>query len=294
MASQPTKTALEHFDASAEIYEAASGGCTREVAEKVVAKHLLPSIVASTGGPSSAVILDNASGPGVATDVLLAQLSEALGTGAALPEVHLADGSAGMLEQARQRFGGRAGVHVVAGSQPGEELAFADGAFTHSITNLGLLFFTDPVAGAKQLYRTLRPGGVAVVTGWEDLGYPAVIQAVQRAVRPDCALFKPPIQEVWFRPGHTEEVLREAGFESVEMSSEIVHWGALEREVVAARVFEPFGLNPFEGWSQEEMEKARAELMRVLDSVAKTYKRSDGREYVGIEMKASVAVCRKK
>ncbi|KAK4041085.1 hypothetical protein C8A01DRAFT_34930 [Parachaetomium inaequale] len=78
--------------------------------------------------------------------------------------------------------------HLTCHVLPGEHLAaFADDTFTHRITNLGIHFYADSLAGAREIHRTLRgPGGVAVVTSWTDLGYlEPVVKAAQLVVRRD-------------------------------------------------------------------------------------------------------------
>ncbi|KAF2249930.1 hypothetical protein BU26DRAFT_292820 [Trematosphaeria pertusa] len=109
---------------------------------------------------------------------------------------------------------------------PGEKLDFPDACFTHSITNLGLLFFGDAGAGAREIWRTLRPGGTALVTCWKCLGYDAVIWEAQRAVRPDAQVFRVPIPKRWFEAGWLEETLREGGFVDVEVSEKVVYYAA--------------------------------------------------------------------
>ena len=51
----------------------------------------------------------------------------------------------------------------------GQDLKFGDSTFDVSVTNFGIFFFPDPVAGASEIRRTLKEGGMAVVTCWRYL-----------------------------------------------------------------------------------------------------------------------------
>ncbi|KAF4499200.1 Ubiquinone menaquinone biosynthesis methyltransferase ubiE [Fusarium agapanthi] len=95
---------------------------------------------------------------------------------------------------ARDRFSSHSNVQTAVMS--GEELPFPDETFTHSITNLGLMYFTDAGKGAREIARTLHPDGVAVVAGWTIMGHIKIIQEVQAQIRPDETPFKTPIPDM--------------------------------------------------------------------------------------------------
>ena len=54
--------------------------------------------------------------------------------------------------------------HVVAAVMDGEHLDFPDNTFDLSVNNFGIFFYPSPVQGACEMYRTLKLGGIAVVT----------------------------------------------------------------------------------------------------------------------------------
>lgn len=175
---------------------------------------------------------------------------------------------------------------------PGEKLDFPDACFTHSITNLGLLFFGDAGAGAREIWRTLRPGGTALVTCWKCLGYDAVIWEAQRAVRPDAQVFRVPIPKRWFEAGWLEETLREGGFVDVEVSEKVVYYAAGSVEGLMESVWALVG--------GMEGERLRVELGRVVRERAERMKRparggngGEVEECVGIRMVALVGVAKK-
>lgn len=77
-----------------------------------------------------------------------------------------ADLSGAMLRRARRRLGDRA-VYVEADVA---HLPFCDGAFVAIHSGNGFHLFRDRPAGARELVRTLRPGGLAAITTWTDQG----------------------------------------------------------------------------------------------------------------------------
>lgn len=55
---------------------------------------------------------------------------------------------------------------VTTAKMNGISLRFEDGTFDVSSTSFAIFFFVDPNKGAKELCRTLRPGGTACLTAW--------------------------------------------------------------------------------------------------------------------------------
>ena len=106
-----------------------------------------------------AKILENLCGTGFVTEDILKRGSEA--------QFHAVDAAPNMIELAKAKLGDKPNIHY--GVMPGEILEFPDKHFTHSFTNLGILFFKSPAAGAEEIWRTLKPGGIAIVTSWSRL-----------------------------------------------------------------------------------------------------------------------------
>ncbi|KAJ3460140.1 hypothetical protein MRS44_011007 [Fusarium solani] len=175
---------------------------------------------------------------------------------------------------------------------PGEKLEFQDETFTHSITNLGILFFTDGDAGAKEIYRTLKPGGVVVVTSWAVLGYLEVIRPAQSAVRPDDPPFMLPIPETWFDPAFVQKCLKDGGFANVTLSVSMVHYGAPSAEDLLDLILNSFKML-WKGWSEEDQDKFHQVAREKIDEASCSYTMNNGSQGVGLPMTAIVAVCQK-
>ncbi|KAK2758884.1 methyltransferase type 11 [Colletotrichum kahawae] len=270
------KTPLDHFNAVAESYEKSTGGCTRELAERFV-----PLLNIN----NDSVVLDNACGTGIVTDAIMQKFKNGKG-----PVIHAVDGASKMVELVEARFPDDDNVRT--GVMPGENLNFPDESFTHSVTNLGFLFFDDAKKGASEIWRTLKPGGVAVVTNWEELGYLPVLWKLQREIRPEEEPFSVPIKPEWFKPSHTEEVLRSGCFEQVDLQEMVVHWGAESLEEVSSSIVQMFGPAVFKDWSDEDKKKAMEMVPSILKDATVSLNRN-GQKCVGVTMKAIVAICKK-
>ncbi|EXK24743.1 hypothetical protein FOXG_17492 [Fusarium oxysporum f. sp. lycopersici 4287] len=277
MSSAPKLTATEHFNKTADKYEATTGGATRELAQ-----HAISFIADLKPLTSESKILDNACGTGIVTDIILKSGIQ--------PEIHAIDVAENMVSIARDRFSSHPNVHAAA--MAGEELSFPDDTFTHSITNLGLMYFTDADKGAREISRTLHPDGVAVVTGWTMMEHIKIIQEVQAQIRPDDTPFKPPVPDIWLDPEHTKAVLSGAGLD-VHTSTVIdVHLGGETADGVADLLTHGFGSRAFESWGEEEKEKGAAVMKKIVRERAVPFTRPSG-SGVGIKVTGTIFVARK-
>ncbi|KAK3487559.1 S-adenosyl-L-methionine-dependent methyltransferase [Neurospora hispaniola] len=254
MPSTPNLTAVEHFNKSADNYEATTGGAPRELAQ-----HAISLIAGLKPLTSESKILDNACGTGIVTDIIIQSGIQ--------PEIHAVDCAENMVSIARGRFSSHPNVHPAV--MTGEELAFPDDTFTHSITNLGLMFFTDADKGAKEIARTLHPDGVAVVTGWAMRAPFKIVQEVQAQIRPDDTPFKRPVADIWLDPEHTKAVLSGAGLDVHASTTVDVHMGGETADGVAD-LLTKFALKTFASWSEEEKEKVAGVMKKIVQERALT------------------------
>ncbi|EWZ79562.1 hypothetical protein FOCG_15268 [Fusarium oxysporum f. sp. radicis-lycopersici 26381] len=277
MSSAPKLTATEHFNKTADKYEATTGGATRELAH-----HAISFIADLKPLTSESKILDNACGTGIVTDIILKSGIQ--------PEIHAIDVAENMVSIARDRFASHPNVHAAA--MAGEELSFPDDTFTHSITNLGLMYFTDADKGAREISRTLHPDGVAVVTGWTMMEHIKIIQEVQAQIRPNDTPFKPPVPDIWLDPEHTKAVLSGAGLDVHTSTVVDVHLGGETADGVADLLTHGFGSRAFESWGEEEKEKGAAVMKKIVRERAVPFTRPSG-SGVGIKVTGTIFVARK-
>lgn len=76
-------------------------------------------------------------------------------------EVTALDFSAGMLAEARARYGDDGRIEFVQGDAT--DLPFADASFDATTVSFGIRNFNDPVAALREMRRVTRPGGRIVV-----------------------------------------------------------------------------------------------------------------------------------
>ncbi|KXX80969.1 Ubiquinone/menaquinone biosynthesis C-methyltransferase UbiE [Madurella mycetomatis] len=285
------KTAIEHFNAAAEHYGKFTGGCTRELALSLLE---LPQL-ADAGTPGS-IVLDNACGTAIVSEEVIRRHGSVGSAAANAATIYIVDAAPNMVEISRRKLEGLnegRRYNITGHVMPGEHLDFGDGTFTHSITNLGILFYVDGLAGAKEIYRTLRAGGVAVVTSWIDLGYfDPIVKAAQLEIRPNEPPHQLPLSPEWLAPSHLESILSQGGFSDVKVSPVKVHYGAdtVERIVdLLAHAFRAI----WKDWPDDDKTRFRVLVHEKTAQVAEQYTMPNGKPGVGIPMTASVAVCRK-
>jgi ubiquinone/menaquinone biosynthesis C-methylase UbiE len=291
------KKPLEFFNKEAAKYEAFAAGATRELARHIIDQ------TPPLGGAS--VVLDNACGTGI---VAQEALVKCLATSKETPKFTCVDVAPGMVDIARDVCRRMISAYkspesaedITCDVMPGEDLRLPDNHFTHSFTNQGIMFFKDGPKGASEIYRTLAPGGTAVVTAWShDLGHVQIVQEAQKAYKPDATLMRFPIAEEWYQASHIKKTLRDAGFPDVEVHEHTVWYATKTTEELTALLYGMF-LNFPVGWNDEEnagfkkhldagVQKAVTKITRqVAGSVDK-----DMEELVGVPLVALVAVAKK-
>jgi SAM-dependent methyltransferase len=152
-----------------------------------------------------AKILDVAAGPGT-----LSLLAAEQGF-----DVTAVDFSANMIAQLEQAARDQK-LQVRCQVADGMALPFTDQAFDAAFSMFGLMFFPDRIQGLRELYRTLRPGGVAVISSWQPMERFALLSDIFRALAellPDLPFGqgKAPLGE----PEEIQAEMTAAGFEDV-------------------------------------------------------------------------------
>ncbi len=165
-------------------------------------------------GPSTRV-LDVAAGPG--TLALLAAPR--------VRDVTAVDFSPEMIASLRKGAAARSLRNVRELVGDGQAMDLPDGSFDAAFSLFGLIFFPDPLRGARELLRVLAPGGRAVISSWPPMERNVLLFAALSALgarRPE--LSSPPGGGPLGDPDGLASFMREAGFADVSVhETTIVH-----------------------------------------------------------------------
>jgi ubiquinone/menaquinone biosynthesis C-methylase UbiE len=269
-------TALgESFNTHAASYDRRTGGSTVRVIS-----HIIPLLADHL--PDHPTVLDNACGPGFAGVAMLK----------AYPDSHIyaADAAPGMisiLTEVVKENGWDDKIEMAV--MNGMDLQFPDEKFDISITNFGIFFFPDPNKGAREIYRTLKHGGRAVVTSWKKMNFLPILPIVQAIIKPGSKPALPPGLELWTLKETLESNLRDGGFEDIQVHEHEVMWWNKGFHEAAIGLADNFVFMVGNDWSEED----KARILPVTEQVLKEQVNglvveSDG--MVGFHMSAWVAL----
>jgi len=262
------------FSAFAQNYERQSGGITRKVAEKAL--QMLSPITFSS------VVHDNGCGPGIVTTTIL---RDAAAKGTTPPKIEATDVAKGMIELLQSEILKNGWNTVNAQIRDSSDLGcFEDGTFTHSITNFAIFTLPDPAKGAREIRRTLKDGGVALVTVWSSMDNLAIIHGAQKAIRPDLPVFNPASPD-WFHDWKVRSVMEEAGFSKVEVK-EVKNYWEIESEQRFSELFDdPFWNIVKKDWTDEDKAKWHQECLNQFTDEQRGDKRLRANAWVCIATK---------
>ncbi|KAK4998150.1 hypothetical protein LTR66_002563 [Elasticomyces elasticus] len=267
------------FDKNAQAYEITTKSITRSVA-----RHLLTRTPPIT---SDSIIHDNACGPGIVTDEILKLYEVQSPPGAPAPRIEATDYAKGMIDIVNSFVVMKGWTSVRATVMDGQDLSeFHDGEFSLTIMNFGIFALPDPERGASEIHRTLKPGGTAVVTHWNNPRNLEILNVVQRAIRPDLPTFSP-VSKEWLEEGKLERTLQSGGFGSddIKVTETTVEMKFKDIEELKEHFSGPFWAQARKGWTEEDCEKWDGAVMDALTEREK-------RECI-IEMVAFIAVAKK-
>ncbi|KUI68606.1 hypothetical protein VM1G_04703 [Cytospora mali] len=201
----------DYFSKFAQNYIRQTGHSTLNILADVITNNVQTST--HPIGPDS-VVHDTAAGPGIGAAALVASLPKDQ-----LPkEVLVSDNVAMMVSAARESLDASPLPHVDCKELDSQDLSSVpDEYFTHSIDNFSIFTFVRPVDAVRETYRTLRPGGIAVVTCWRRFASMLIVHAAQKKIRPDLPLMPTPSPE-FYQEGALQEVVEESGFSKANIT----------------------------------------------------------------------------
>ena len=254
-----------HFDKLSNKYDDLIGLVTGDIGRFAIDK-LIPTPI------SDCVVHDNACGTGLVTEHLQHIASR---TGSHPKFIHATDFVPSVTKVMQQKATHNGWKNVEIAVMDSQELAFPDNHFDLSITNFGIFFLPDPQRGADQIYRTLKPGGIAMVTTWKERRMMDTILKAQKAIAhtstdaqkadgPGLKMLDTPWAEPWSKENKLRDVLTGAGFapenvKIVEQRTDAVNEAFLRDPGMIARAY-PAAV---EGWNENDRARLGDEVLRI-------------------------------
>ncbi|KAI1429819.1 S-adenosyl-L-methionine-dependent methyltransferase [Xylaria sp. FL1777] len=276
---------VKDFFSNASMYEKLVGETTARLAADALS-HLPLSTYTSTSR-----ILDSACGPGIVTRLLLSPCPATISApGLPInppPQVTGVDISEQMIELYKTNASTLGWTTTETFVQNAQDLSrFPDATFDAVVISLALFAFPDAVAGAKEMYRVLKPGGHAVVTTWKVTRPHTLMTSVAESIHPGGAVMD--IEPKWYTSEHLASVMKDGGFkaENVQLSESTPNWNHASLDDLMEAFQAPMWKGQYcKGWSEEETAKWLKEVTNQLTTKEK--------ESATLEMVAHVCVAQK-
>ncbi|PQE33077.1 Methyltransferase type 11 protein [Rutstroemia sp. NJR-2017a WRK4] len=265
----------DSFNTHAATYDRRTGGTTLRII-----KHIVPLLADHM--PEHPIVLDNACGPGFAAAAIVTAYPNS--------HVYAADAAPGMISIAAEVVKENGWENKIETAvMNGMDLQYPDEKFDISITNFGIFFFPDPNKGAREIYRTLKHGGRAVVTSWKKMDFIPILHMVQAIIKPGSKPSAPPGMVQWTLKETLESNLRDGGFEDVQVHEREVMWWNKGFHEAAVGLTDNFVFMVGDDWSEEDKGQILPVTEQILkEQVGGLVVESDG--MVGCHMSAWVAM----
>jgi len=241
----------------AHTYDRRLGGSTN-----AVARHIISHFPPLNG---SYLVLDNCCGTGCFT------LELHHGRQGPLPFVHAIDKSPGMIEIMQSLIAKNKWQESVRSeSMDSEKLIFPDNTFDISVTNFGIFFFPNPIQGTKEIFRTLKPGGVAYVTCWKEIIFVPIFYEVQKIVQPVKHMILQML-ETWRKKEKLEETMKNGGFSELEIEAKDVMIVQRDMEELVDSLSIHLQDIVGEEWTKKEKERIKEATKTVVTEQRETF-----------------------
>jgi ubiquinone/menaquinone biosynthesis C-methylase UbiE len=166
-----------YFTNMAPNYGHLTGNTTRDVLAS-----FLKSDATSVGIDSSSTILDIAGGPGTAAEAIVDWCSQQ--EVSPVPQIVVTDFVPAMIDALEVIKATNPKWEVVTGKvMDSQALTFSDDTFTHTFCNFSIFTFTHPQDALKEIHRTLKTEGLAVISCWKRFGVDEIMRAAQKVVK---------------------------------------------------------------------------------------------------------------
>jgi ubiquinone/menaquinone biosynthesis C-methylase UbiE len=245
----------QHFHNQAAIYEKLTGGVTRRIAEGCLP--FLPKIT------SQSRFLDSACGPGIVTRLILNTAKEQ-GVNPP-PHITAIDFAPGMIEQFKAQEQALGWTTVDSKVLNAEKLeGLDDESFDAIVMNFAIFALPNADNAAKEMWRVLKPGAVAVVTTWKR---PTTVELLERtigAIRPQDVNRVFPVSRDWLKPEKIRDTMAEGGFKDIKIEEQTAVWNSGTLEDLLDALLGPFWAKIWADWSEEDKNRLKPEMLKQL------------------------------
>ncbi|KAM0289763.1 hypothetical protein ACHAO9_005640 [Fusarium lateritium] len=137
-----------------------------------------------------------------------------------------------------------------------DALQFPDNHFTHSFNNIAFHSMGVAKPGLKEVFRTLKPGGIAMVSAWNEMPHSDAIKHAHRRTRGENCPLPMLLQDMSFEEDYMKQALNEAGFDpaKTQIYKKDAYVTVPEMKRWAQLAWSYLGVLP-SGWLQEDEEK---------------------------------------
>lgn len=224
---------------------------------------------------NDSVIHDNASGPAIGSEAIMKRVG-------AKPAIYATDLSPAMVAAGKDIVEQNGWSNVVVQEMDARKLEFANGMFTHSILNISIQNIDDPRVGnnddtivvLKEMLRTLKPRGQAIITTWKRFAAGEMVRTAQRRIKPDGPVMPYPHTELGDGEA-VKELMKKAGFNETRIR-------ILEKSVEINDMIDIAGLREFMNsemvtgqahieWSNDEKEKWEDTVNTIVEEEVAEY-----------------------
>lgn len=197
--SNNTYTPKQALAPTPQLYDELVGDCMENLA-KVTVAGMMPI-------ESNSVFLDIGCGTGAGTAEIVAQIGDTHGL--TIKGVDINDKA---LEVYREKAAEN-NWPTEAIKSDAQDLSLSDSTFSHAIGTAFLFVLpNDGVAAVKEIYRVLKPGGIAAFNSWAYVPNMQPIQAAAKLTRPEGTPLPRGGMGKWENPDQLRRVLEEGGF----------------------------------------------------------------------------------
>lgn len=137
------------------------------------------------------------------------------------------DAAQGMITIANRKVEQEAIKGISFTTMPAESLDFENDSFDRALCRFGVMLFEDPLAGAKEICRVLKPGGRFAIAVWSTPETMPTLHWTYQVMAPRLPEeVHPPLAKVTSLggPGVFEDLLHKAGFGDFKIETKVLNY----------------------------------------------------------------------